>query len=137
MKKLEFYLTNIFLSLFVGLIIYVFLRPETYISDFVSTRVKTFCIDKEIVFFQFFKYYFVDALWAYAMTFSLAIFIDEKISCVISICVCIVWELFQLFSIVNGTFDFVDIIMYLAAVIIAVLIIFFYKKGESHEKHDS
>lgn len=134
MKKLRFYLINVLFSLFCGLFIYIFFRRGTYINDFVNRICHIHVVEKETVIIHFLKYYFVDALWAYAMTFFLAIFVNEKVCFLTSSCVCILWELFQLFSIVKGTFDWIDIIMYLTAVIIAVLIIFFYKKGEMYEK---
>lgn len=130
MKKTKI---NIFLSVLaisVGGFIYLVTRPDSYISIFIEYIIdtdnirKTFCfLDREII-----KNYIPDFLWS--LGFTCALFAVNKNTAQtigISSVTGIIWEAFQYLNIINGTGDIVDIIMYLTAVFIAVLI---NKKGE-------
>lgn len=118
------------LSLLAGLVIYIFLRDDTYIHDFLSVvlnlTVESKCINS--VLCDFLKYYFVDYLWGAALAFSLcsvAVNLTHKsivkMSCV-SFALGVLFEIAQYFSLVNGTFDFIDICMYAAASIVCAAI---------------
>ena len=120
-------LLNCVITLVSGVLIYALLRENTYINNFIdfpNTKASSVLID-------FLRFYLVDALWAYALTFALSIFINEIFSGIISTAFGTLWELSQLCRIVSGTFDILDIIMYLSASTIAVLIIYLYKRRNS------
>ena len=76
----------------------------------------------------FMKSWACDILWAYSLTYSLylALYAFKRkiaISSILSICIVTVFELLQLFGKVNGTFDILDIIFQIAAVISAAGVI--------------
>ena len=76
------------------------------------------------------RFYLVDAIWAYSLTFALSFFLNEFLSGAISFAFGVLWELFQKSSIFSGTFDVFDIIMYFTASTLAVIIIYLTTKGE-------
>jgi hypothetical protein len=126
-KFLDFCLLNCIFALIVGVAIYAFLRENTYINkliNFQSTAVSSALAD-------FLRFYFVDALWSYALTSALSIFISEISAGVISTMFATIWELLQLYGFVSGTFDIIDLTMYLSASVLAVLIINIFKRRHS------
>ena len=113
------------LALSLGLLIYIFFRNGTYIHSLLKIR-NSFGFS-HLTFFgsDFIKYYLPDFLWAFLLTNALmAISNNTKkevfIIGLIVIVLSIVWELFQLFEVVSGTFDFLDCFIYILAVITAV-----------------
>lgn len=110
-------------ALILGALIYVLLRPDTTLyrwGDMLGLVKAPICTDSPA--FDLLRYYIVDALWAYALTFALFPFMSPIRAAVLSDCWGIIWELAQGSGVVSGTFDLVDIIMYLTAAGIAVLI---------------
>ena len=76
---------------------------------------------------DFFKFYFPDFLWSFALACAfIALFLPGKkglaacsgFSLFCGLC----WELFQTLGVVNGTGDFLDALMYLAAAVLAFVI---------------
>ncbi|MBE6618470.1 MAG: hypothetical protein E7626_01640 [Ruminococcaceae bacterium] len=123
-KFLYFCLLNCIFALLTGVAIYVLLRENTYINKLINFQK----IGVSSAFADFLRFYFVDALWSYALTFALSIFISEIMAGVISTVFATSWELLQLCGFVAGTFDIIDLIMYLSAIVVAVLIIYLYKR---------
>lgn len=124
-RKLQVFLRDIFLPLFVGLCTYLLFYKGTYINSALGVE-SDFTFNSSLVVFV--KSWLCDILWAYAMTYALylALFaFKHKIlfSAIISICVATVFELFQLFGCVDGTFDILDIVFQFLAVFFAVIII--------------
>ncbi len=115
---------NSIISLFAGLLIYILFRKNTYINRMIEIDFQF----NDHVIIDYMRFYFVDALWAYSLVFSLSIIINEKISGIIVAIFSIGWEICQKTSIVAGTFDFLDIVMYLLASTIAVMIIYKFKR---------
>ena len=126
-KFLYFCLLNCVFALLAGVAIYALLRENTYINKLINFQ----SITVSSAFADFLRFYFVDALWAYALTFALSVFISGISAGVISAVFAAFWELLQLSGIVSGTFDTVDLIMYLSAIFLAVLIIYIYKRRNS------
>ncbi len=131
MKNRVYYLSHSFFSLCVGLSLYLFVRQGTYIHQILHTPI-AFGFS-EVSFFgdKIVRYAFPDFLWGYALSMVLyALWLPRKkayIISVISALLGIAWELCQLLSIVNGTFDIIDCGMYILASIISY---HFYKKRE-------
>lgn len=116
------------LSLLLGFVLYVILRPNTYISmvfdgdtvDYLRNLLKPYS-------FGFFKYYFPDFLWGFALALGFVAIFEprgrETIACVTCALVCgTAWESFQYLGIVSGTGDVWDIVMYLVSSIITFII---------------
>lgn len=112
--------------LLLGFFIYLFMRSNTYIHEIMPETVNLFL--REIRFGRadtflnkIIKYYFADFLWGLSFAFALCAvsveFCEKNIfKCSLyAFLIGILFELAQYFSIINGTFDFVDICMYAAA----------------------
>lgn len=124
-RKLLTFFFNIFLPLAVGLCIYLFFRKGTYIN-LVSGIEFNFALKSG--FGVFVKSWLCDILWSYSLTYSLYLVLCAfehriLISAIISICVGTVFELLQLLPSVAGTFDILDILFQIAAVLLAVALI--------------
>ncbi len=116
------------LSLLSGLMLYVFFRPNTYISMlFDSDAVEYFRDLLRPYSFNFLKYYFPDFIWGFALNLGFAAIFEPKgrevIICVTCAFVCgTAWESFQYLGIVSGTGDVWDIAMYLVSSAITFII---------------
>ena len=109
-------------SILVGLMLYLLFRENTYVSNFVENYVDLeyprHCA--RALECNFLKFYFPDFLWAMSLDcwIHIAVFPDNKYSLVCSAIVGafgILYEVLQLSCMVSGTFDIVDILMYLSA----------------------
>ena len=116
-----FYLLNSIIALSLGVLIYVSFGENTYINKIISISFRS-------PFTDILLFYVADALWAYALTFALSLFISENLSGILALIYGILWEALQYFYPALGTFDTTDIIMYLSASTFAVLIIKSYKR---------
>lgn len=121
---------NIFLPLFIGLLIYLFFRKNTYINLFFENVffISLPYLYSDSVFCRVLTSWACDILWAYSLTFSLFFcfksFINSlQITYILSVLFSIAFELLQLTSIIIGTFDVWDIILEIAAISLAVIII--------------
>ena len=115
------YLINAVISLIIGGILYLFLREGTYINMLFPFVEK---LEAESIYgINFLRFYFPDWLWSYSLTFTIALFYDGKIKILVPVLLGFFFELFQVLKIVNGTFDFVDIVMYISACLCAEVII--------------
>ena len=107
----------------------MFLRSDTYIHQFIYFFIELPNFDDmQNALVVFLKYYFVDALWCYALFFALAaVWLHQKKDILLIFICCalygIVWELLQAGKFITGTFDVIDILMYLTADTVAVWII--------------
>lgn len=124
-RKFLRYFVNIFLPLSVGLCVYLFFRKGTYINSIFGIE---FNYKLNSIFGVFVKSWLCDILWAYALTHSLyfTLHIFEHrilISAIISICFATALEVLQLLGCVAGTFDVLDIIFQIAAVLVAAALI--------------
>lgn len=139
-----FYLINIFIALILGLLIYIVFRPDTYISKWFSesTHLGSIAIGmrvKKNIVIAFLRNYMGDFLWAYALTYSVQIFIEanRKKGYIALIISCIIFEILievmQKLNIISGTFDLYDIIVEVFATCSATLFIYMVKET-SYEK---
>lgn len=127
------YLLCSVVSLTLGVVIYLIFRKETYLHivlpetidlKFEHIREAT----EENCFISFLKYYFVDFLWGFSLCCSLLAVVDfkKRSRAVVVGCVSAAWgllfELAQQISLVKGTFDFWDVLMYILAAVIVALI---------------
>lgn len=128
-KHFFFCFWNTILALFFGALIYIFLRENTLLHNILdlsfSTPIHT---NDNSTITKILQYHLTDALWAYALTMALIPLLDHLWAAGISIFFGTLWEFLQKESIVIGTADFIDILMYLTASILAALINFHYKR---------
>ena len=116
-------------TLSLGGLLYVLFRENTYIAvlfDGSELFEKIRDMTQHIVN-DFFKFYFPDYLWGLSLCFGLLLVFDpqvlgEIICCSVSFCYGVMWECMQLFGVLNGTGDAIDVICYLAASVTAVII---------------
>ena len=124
-RKLVTFFTNVFLPLAIGLCVYLLFYNSTYINSILGIE---FNFKINSILGIFIKSWLCDILWAYALTHSLYFVLGGFkhkifISAIMSICFATVFELLQLFEKVRGTFDILDIIFQIAAVLLAVILI--------------
>lgn len=128
-----------FICVFGGLVIYLTLRQNTFIHLFIGERLsdKLYIQHSQNNFlFIFLKYYFVDLLWGISLSFAL-IAVTEIVSfkriifcSLFSFIFGLLFEIIQYYDLVNGTFDFIDIFMYLIAALISAVINIIIFKGD-------
>ena len=115
--------------LFLGGFLYLIFRENTYIADIFEDvlfveKIRDFTKPFES---DFLKYYFQDFLWAVSL--NLELFAVSKPSfkhgvfcSIVTLIFGTLWETLQYLKIINGTGDICDILMYIFAVIFALLI---------------
>lgn len=111
-----------FVSLLAGLLIYLFYRPNSYISILLQRYVS---FDLNLGLFdvfnnKFIKFYFVDYLWAFSLSCGLhLIFMPRRIGTYAITAVVflygMIYEVLQLCSIIDGTGDILDVLLYALA----------------------
>ena len=140
MRRNLFYLCNIGIPLLIGTIIYLYWRPNAYISRFIFSL---FNVSPGIVpgspkgIERFVRYYLCDILWAYALTFSLVFYLGRskiRTAYIIGLSFIVLIELLQLLPQTPGSFDILDIIMEFVICTISIYVIYFYERRNSHEK---
>ena len=115
-------------SLAIGGTIYIVCKPDSHISNLFDNvyiieilRDSFSKINCSILYF-----YVPDFLWGFSLTCGLVAILTNKY---IDIFICgfialicgVIWEVLQYFNIASGTFDFLDILMYLSAAIVVVI----------------
>ena len=140
MRRNLFYLCNIGIPLLIGTVMYLFCRPDAYISEFIFNL---FNVSPVMVpgppkgIDRFARYYLCDMLWAYALTFSLAFYFGKSklgTAYIIGLGFIAFMELLQLLSQVPGNFDSFDIIVEFIVCTITIYLIYFYERRNNHEK---
>ena len=112
---------NIFIPLVLGSVIYLLLANNTIINDL--TGINTFINITSHSILGVLRFYIVDALWAYSLTFSLSLFCKNNTAAIIAFSSGLAWETLQRTSYVAGTCDYIDICMYFMASLIALMIL--------------
>ncbi len=119
---------------------YVFFRGNTYVSILLEKVgiAKLGEISVSNRFLIYLSFYLPDFLWALGLCCDFFVIFNngfrEAVICgAISFLCGSLWEVLQYANVVKGTGDTFDIIMYLIAVIIALLL---YKRRENYEKND-
>lgn len=118
------FLTVSAVSLFLGLLIYVLFRSGTYIHLFLNSidSFDEFLTLKYNNYFTcFLKYYFADFLWGISLSCFLSAVSDKSnlkrivANSTIPVVLGVLLEIFQNAGLINGTADFCDVLMYVAA----------------------
>lgn len=110
-------------SLITGLLIYLFLRKDTYLHGYFSAELCNYVYVnvKSNILTNFIRYYLPDFLWAFAFGAALTAvsYSHNRIVIIlfsaVSFLIGVLFEFVQYFGIVNGTFDYFDILMYAVA----------------------
>ena len=116
------------ISLSLGGIIYIFSRPNVYISKIIIDMLN---IGEDCSFVPpVISFYVPDFLWASALCSGLfaAYPLRTKNGWIwgaVTTLYGIVWEILQFFMIVSGTADIVDVLLYLTAAVVVVMINFY------------
>lgn len=110
----------------IGLIVYVFNRPNSFIAVFVSSV--TGFVGSSGLFPPIVNNYVPDLVWAYALVFTLYVLIgvykkDLKTVVIISVLFSVLIETLQLFQSKMFTFDVMDIVVEMVAIFLASVII--------------
>lgn len=130
---------NCIISLFIGVMIYCFLRSGTFFHSFASDYGITFP-DYSHIHFPFddiIRYYLTDFLWLYSMEFGvLAVILPAMTHLPVYLgtlfSFSVIYEILQMTDIISGTGDIIDISVYLSAtVVVAMIYIFSIKKGKT------
>ena len=122
-------LTASFLSLILGVLIYSFLRSGTIYHSVIKKLGVSFPDHSSVQFpfCVFVRYYLTDMLWLFSLqSITLSIRLPQKRNAFIYsvglLIFAVLYEAFQYFGILNGTGDFVDILMYIIATVSVVLL---------------
>ena len=124
-KSLIFYLINIIIPLCLGCAIYICTREQTYINQFFHLSLHI----RKNIFTYILSFYIADFMWAYSLFFTLKTLWSTSTSAILAIGFGTIWEILQL-SLIKGTFDFLDILTYIIAIIIAIIILNFWRKKQ-------
>lgn len=125
-------LINCIVPLLLGALIYYFLSPDVlfvqFLNGIIGKRVCLTPIAANTFVLQFVRFYFLDMLWSYALVFALYVILDDNTAklkkiILIAFLFSTFMELLQLLPYVEGTFDFVDILLEFVSEVFAVFII--------------
>lgn len=127
-KRIVFIFLNVLFPLIVGFSVYVFLKPDTYIYNFIHRIFLLPTYAPTEIFSVCFYNWGCDFLWAYSLNNLLLISLNQfkntiLISSLLTGFVGAFLEFLQLIGSLGGTFDFIDIISEFLAIIISGLII--------------
>lgn len=125
-KKVILIIISIVL-LFLGLLLYLLLNQETYVSKAILTVIPIRITIAENIFVRILKGYAADLLWSASFTMIIQFIVwfeKKKIKYLILCCLLgIVYELMQFFRITSGIADIVDVIVYILGSLLAIIII--------------
>ncbi len=128
-KSAIFYFFHIVLPIVMGFFIYLFLRDTTLMTAWLR---KSLLIPKvtipDTAFSAFVLFYLPDILWAYSLTFTIALVLQSAPARHFGILIAsgsieTSVEVLQKIGVIGGTFDFLDILVEVAASIVALRII--------------
>ena len=126
-------------SLIIGLILYVFYRPETYISKlffFILPNIRVQNLAHPVGNLVL-GCYAPDFLWGFSLSCGLCVVFSGNWKCTEICCftafLCgLIWEIGQFFGLFSGTADTLDILVYLLAACLCQLLNI---KGSNYEKN--
>ena len=117
------------ISLTLGGLLYIVFRENSHFSGWFNGFILVEEIRTHFAVFSsaFLKYYFPDFLWGFSLACGFVAIYNPKKQGVylcgaISFTLGCVWEALQAFSVVSGTGDFFDIMMYLISSIACIMI---------------
>lgn len=125
-KKVTLLIISVFM-LFLGLLLYLFLNREAYISKLLLAYIPIKPIISSNPLISILKSFGADFLWStsFTMIIQLIIWVEKKKTFLLILCslLGIAYELMQCFGIITGTADIVDGIVYVLGSILAIIII--------------
>lgn len=144
-KNIIFFGMNIIIPLLAGVFLYIWMRPDTYISIYVYNFLDLSVNDLKFGFSlphllsSFLRNFSCDMLWAYSLTFTVFVILGLKYeSLKPTLIICSMFEigieLLQKFGVISGTFDFLDILLEFCIIIFAIIVIFFTLRRVKNEK---
>lgn len=133
-RYILFCLCNIFVPLVLGTVLYVFLRPDTYITSlfYKLLQIEEYSIFEKIALPGWVEVacrnFIPDILWAYALTIAVGAILQEKrVFPVTTVVICTLFdfvvELGQKIGLWSGTFDWWDMGLEFCATVLAALVI--------------
>ena len=119
------------LALVIGGFIYVVLREDSYVARIFQNIYPVTCLQRFLSTFRlmWLSYYLPDYLWGLSFVCSLiALFLPSRkaIGCSVGVMILCgsIWEMMQVWQVVNGTGDIWDVLMYFLAGATSILINF-------------
>ena len=113
------YLVHVFLPIAFGAVIYVLMRPDTYVSSWIYKLLGLQAPEK-MLFIPRWLYTFItghaaDILWAYSLSHAVFWILDGGFGCWLPTIICFTFavsiESMQLLPFLSGTFDWWDILL--------------------------
>ena len=114
-----------FIFLLTGIIIYILFKSHLIV--------------KSNVIFSFMRNYGPDICWTISFYFASIVFVKNvfKKSILVNslyiLLFAMIYEVFQLFGFINGTFDYLDLITYLISILLSCLIELFFRRIENEK----
>ena len=130
--RIVFRIMNIFVPLLSGLMLYVLMTDDTYISQWirsVSVFEKDPVLRPEAGLLRFCRNHLCDMCWSYSMVFCVAWILGdgaEQLTVSVSVCTLfsVLLELFQSSAVFPGTFDVWDILLEIVSCLTAGMVIY-------------
>ena len=127
--KVLFFIINVLIPLAYGLGFYLTRRPGSIVTETIAKLFPKIAFSDigNSLYFPF-ENHLADVLWAYVLTIVLAYFLDVKTAAVIAVAFEVVVETLQLLPRLNATFDPLDIVFEVLASLLAVTVIFLFRR---------
>ena len=140
-----FYTLHIVVPLLAGLYLYLTLRPDAYVSLFVSRFLPLPAPAAPRLpewLSSFLRNHAADMLWAYALGFAVQSVLGYSrrkllVSSLLCVCFEILVELSQRFGVLQGTFDPLDAVLEALSVCLAMLVINLFEEAHNEKKRKS
>ena len=134
-QKYRFLLWHCVIPLGLGLLIYCFFRSGTYIHTLLNSMGlhSSFYSDMSFLLSDFLKYLLPDFLWSYSLQCGMLGILTPKrpVFTIVGVfCFSSLFEVLQRVAIIHGTFDWLDLLMFLMAGLLACQI---YKKEKGKD----
>lgn len=138
-----FYALNVVVPVFVGALLYLLFRRDSFLSETVYTYISVPEISVSAMppwVITFLRNFASDVLWAYALLFSVSAVLRysrKRLLASILICICfaIIIEALQKVGVFSGTFDVLDIVFEILAIGFGAIIIFLYEEIKNEKEH--
>lgn len=133
-------LLSAIIPILIGVVVYFYLRPDTYISEFIAnkTGLQSSYVPRkdDNILIKFCRYYLCDIAWAFALPNALFLAFEmnpKRINIIVTITVVMILlsEVLQVFGFIPGTGDPFDVIIEICAATAAIILI---KKSFLEEK---
>lgn len=144
-SRYVFYALNVALPLLVGFLLYLTLRKEAYISIFIDRYLAVpawLCAAFPEWLITFLRNFASDILWAYALCFAVMLILEyghghSLFAFIICVCLICLVEAFQKAGIFHGTFDYLDILLEVSSVCIALYFIKNYEEAKNEKSNEN